>query len=146
MERGWVYLAAIIDWYSRKVLAWDVSISMEADFCVRVLDAALTRHGKTEIFNTDQGSQFTSLAFTERLKAAGMRSAWTGAVLARQRVRRAAVAEREVRGAGIRRPRLLHEDAREDKQDAVLANQVNQGRHGGKSKSMNEPAFRRQLP
>ena len=72
MARGFVYLAAIIDWHSRKVLAWDVSISMEADFCVRVLDAALARHGKPEIFNTDQGSQFTSLAFTERLKDEGV--------------------------------------------------------------------------
>lgn len=68
MARGFVHLAAIIDWFSRKVLAWEVSISMEADFCVRVLDAALARYGKPEIFNTDQGSQFTSLAFTERLK------------------------------------------------------------------------------
>jgi len=72
MARGFVYLAAIIDWASRKVLAWDVSISMEADFCVRVLDQALARFGKPEIFNTDQGSQFTSLAFTERLKAEGI--------------------------------------------------------------------------
>jgi putative transposase len=68
MARGFVYLAAIIDWHSRKVLAWDVSISMEADFCVRVLDAALSRYGRPEIFNTDQGSQFTSLTFTDRLK------------------------------------------------------------------------------
>lgn len=72
MARGFVYLAAIIDWHSRKVLAWDVSISMEADFCVRVLDAALARHGKPAIFNTDQGSQFTSLAFTGRLTAEGI--------------------------------------------------------------------------
>ena len=68
MARGFVYLAAITDWHSRKVLAWDVSISMEADFRVRVLEAALARHGKPEIFNTDHGSQFTSLAFTERPK------------------------------------------------------------------------------
>jgi putative transposase len=72
MARGFIYLAAIIDWASRKVLAWDVSISMEADFCVRVLDAALARHGKPDIFNTDQGSQFTSQAFTERLKTEGI--------------------------------------------------------------------------
>jgi len=72
MARGFVYLAAVIDWYSRKVLAWDISISMEADFCVRVLDAALARHGKPDIFNTDQGSQFTSLAFTQRLKDQGV--------------------------------------------------------------------------
>ena len=72
MARGFVYLAAIIDWYSRKVLAWEVSISMEADFCVRVLDEAIRRFGKPEIFNTDQGSQFTSLAFTNRLKEEGI--------------------------------------------------------------------------
>jgi putative transposase len=72
MARGFVYLAAIIDWHSRKALAWDVSISMEADFCVRVLDAALARHGKPAIFNTDQGSQFTSLLFTGRLKDEGI--------------------------------------------------------------------------
>ena len=72
MARGFVYLAAVMDWYSRKVLAWDVSISMEADFCVRVLDQALARHGRPEIFNTDQGSQFTSLAFTGRLEAKGV--------------------------------------------------------------------------
>jgi putative transposase len=53
MARGFVYLAAVMDWATRKVLAWDVSISMEADFCVRVLDAAIARHGKPEIFNTD---------------------------------------------------------------------------------------------
>jgi putative transposase len=83
MARGFVYLAAILDWHSRKVLAWDVSISMEADFCVRVLDAALARHGRPEIFNTDQGAQFTSQAFTERLKSKGIaismdgRGCWT---------------------------------------------------------------------
>ena len=69
MACGFVYLAAIIDWHSRKVLAWGVSISMEADFCVRVLDDALARHGRPEIFNTDQGSQFTSQVFIERLKS-----------------------------------------------------------------------------
>lgn len=78
MARGFVYLAAIIDWASRKVLAWDVSISMEADFCVRVLDAALLRYGKPDIFNTDQGSQFTSLAFTDALKQAGVNVSMDG--------------------------------------------------------------------
>jgi putative transposase len=72
MARGFVYLAAVMDWATRKVLAWDVSISMEADFCVRVLDAALARHGKPKILNTDQGAQFTSMAFTERLKSEGI--------------------------------------------------------------------------
>ena len=78
MARGFVYLGAIIDWHSRKVLAWDFSISMEADFCVRVLDDALARHGKPEIFNTDQGSQFTSAAFTGVLAAAGIRISMDG--------------------------------------------------------------------
>ena len=78
MARGFVYLAAVIDWASRRVLAWDVSISMEADFCVRVLDEALARHGRPEIFNTDQGSQFTSSVFTGRLLAAGVRISMDG--------------------------------------------------------------------
>jgi putative transposase len=78
MARGFVYLAAVIDWASRRVLAWEVSISMEADFCVRVLDEALARHGRPEIFNTDQGSQFTSSAFTGRLSAAGVRISMDG--------------------------------------------------------------------
>ena len=64
MARGFVYLAAVIDWFSRRVLAWRVSITMEAAFCVEALEDALTRHGRSEIFNTDQGSQFTSAAFT----------------------------------------------------------------------------------
>lgn len=67
MARGFVYLVAIVDWFSRKVLAWRVSITMEADFCVEALEEALTRFGKPEIFNTDQGSQFTSHAFTSVL-------------------------------------------------------------------------------
>ncbi|KKW92855.1 integrase [Sphingobium chungbukense] len=67
MARGFVYLVAIVDWFSRKVLAWRVSITMEADFCVEALEEALARYGKPEIFNTDQGSQFTSHAFTSVL-------------------------------------------------------------------------------
>jgi putative transposase len=64
MAKGFVYLVAIVDWFSRKVLAWRVSISMEADFCIEALEEALALYGKPEIFNTDQGSQFTSVAFT----------------------------------------------------------------------------------
>ena len=67
MARGFVYLAAVLDWYSRRVLSWRVSISMEADFCVAALEEALAKHGKPEIFNTDQGSQFTGEAFTGAL-------------------------------------------------------------------------------
>jgi putative transposase len=64
MSRGFVYLVAIVDWFSRCVLSHRLSISMEADFCVQALEEALTKHGKPEIFNTDQGSQFTGDAFT----------------------------------------------------------------------------------
>jgi putative transposase len=63
MARGFVYLAAVIDWFSRRVLAWRLSITMEAAFCVEALEEALARHGRPEIFNTDQGSQFTSDVF-----------------------------------------------------------------------------------
>jgi putative transposase len=64
MARGFVYLAAVVDWFSRRVLAHRVSITMEADFCIEALEEALAKHGAPEIFNTDQGSQFTSAAFT----------------------------------------------------------------------------------
>src|ERR1700730_15062125 len=67
MERGFVYLAVVLDWFSRRVLSWSVSITMEASFCVETLENALARHGKPDIFNTDQGSQFTGAAFTGAL-------------------------------------------------------------------------------
>ena len=67
MARGFVYLVAIVDLFSRKVLAWRLSITLSADFCVEALEEALARHGKPEIFNTDQGSQFTSTDFTKVL-------------------------------------------------------------------------------
>ncbi len=60
MAKGFVYLAAVLDWFSRRVLSWRVSITMEASFCVEALEEALERHGRPEIFNTDQGSQFVS--------------------------------------------------------------------------------------
>jgi putative transposase len=69
MARGFVYLAAVVDWFSRRVLAWRLSISIEVDFCLDAVEEALARHGKPEIFNTDQGSQFTSVAFTGLLLA-----------------------------------------------------------------------------
>ena len=72
MARGFVYLAAVVDWFSRRVLSWRVSITMEADFCVEALEEALAKHGKPEVFNTDQGSQFTSEAFTGMLKDHGV--------------------------------------------------------------------------
>ena len=64
MARGFVYLAVVLDWFSRRVLSWRVSINMEAAFCVETLEEPLVKHGKPEIFNTDQGSQFTGAAFT----------------------------------------------------------------------------------
>ena len=64
MARGFVYLAAVVDWFSRRVLSWRLSITMEAAFCVEALEEAIARHGRPEIFNTDQGSQFISEAFT----------------------------------------------------------------------------------
>jgi len=72
MERGFVYLAVVLDWASRRVLSWRVSITMQAAFCVEALEDALARHGKPDIFNTDQGSQFTGAAFTDMLAANGI--------------------------------------------------------------------------
>jgi putative transposase len=68
MAHGFVYLAAVVDWFSRRVLAWKLSITMETSFCIEALEEALSMNEKPEIFNTDQGSQFTSEAFTGRLK------------------------------------------------------------------------------
>ena len=67
MARGFVYLAAVVDWFSRRVLAWRLSMTMEAAFCIEALEEALVRYGRPEIFNTDQGSQFTSHDFTSVL-------------------------------------------------------------------------------
>jgi putative transposase len=67
MARGFVYLAAVVDWFSRRVLAWRVSITLETEFCIEAVTEALARHGKPEIFNSDQGSQFTSGDFTALL-------------------------------------------------------------------------------
>jgi putative transposase len=68
MQKGWVYLVAVMDWLSRKVLAWRLSITMETDFCVEALKEAIELYGKPEIFNTDQGVQFTAAAFIEQLE------------------------------------------------------------------------------
>ncbi len=78
MRRGFLYLVAIMDWFSRKVLAWRLSNTLEANFCVAALEAAIARHGRPDIFNTDQGSQFTSFAFTTTLKDAGIRISMDG--------------------------------------------------------------------
>ena len=71
LRRGFAYLVAILDWYSRYVVAWDLSLSLEAEFCVSTLERALDT-SKPEIFNSDQGSQFTSETFTKRLESAGV--------------------------------------------------------------------------
>jgi putative transposase len=78
MRRGFLYLVAVMDWASRIVLAWRLSNTMEADFCIEALEEALARHGRPEIFNTDQGSQFTSPRFVEVLTAAGVRVSMDG--------------------------------------------------------------------
>ena len=77
LARGFIYLVAIIDWFSRSVLAWRLSNTLDAEFCVEALEEALSRYGRPEIFNTDQGSQFTGDEFTGILKRPGSRSAWT---------------------------------------------------------------------
>lgn len=73
MAKGFIYLYAVVDWASRKILSHRVSITMETDFCVEALEEAFARYGKPEIFNTDQGSQFTSEAFTSTLKEKDIR-------------------------------------------------------------------------
>ena len=78
VRRGFLYLVAVKDWASRHVLAWRLSNTLDVGFCVEALDEALTRHGQPEIFNTDQGSQFTGFAFTGRLQAAGVRISMDG--------------------------------------------------------------------
>jgi putative transposase len=72
MANGFLYLVAIIDWTSRAVLSWRLSNTLDTRFCVDALEEALARHGKPRIFNTDQGAQFTSAAFTDKLEAAGI--------------------------------------------------------------------------
>jgi len=70
MARGFVYLVCVIDWFTRRVLSWRLSITLELGFCIEAVEEALARHGKPDIFNTDQGSQFTSIVFTQVLKGA----------------------------------------------------------------------------
>jgi len=78
MERGFMYLVAVMDWCSRKILSWRVSNTMESDFCVEALQEALGRYGRPDIFNTDQGSQFTSDDFTATLKDNGIKISMDG--------------------------------------------------------------------
>ena len=78
MARGFVYLAAVVDWYSRRVLSWKVSTTMDVHFCLEAVEEAMEHHGKPEIMNTDQGSQFTSQAFTGLLKENGIQISMDG--------------------------------------------------------------------
>ena len=99
MAHGFMYLVAIMDWYSRRVLAWRVSNTFDSDFCVEALEDALTRYGPPEIFNTDQGAQFTSKAFTTVLKAHAVAISMDGkGRWVDKRVRRASLAQRQIRG------------------------------------------------
>ena len=77
LARGFIYLVAILDWFSRYVLAWEVSVTLDTSFCLDALDRAL-RKTQPEIFNSDQGVQFTSAEFTQRLQAAQVRISWDG--------------------------------------------------------------------
>ncbi len=77
MAKGFVYLVAVMDWFSRRVLSWRVSITMDSDFCVAALREAMEKHGRPEIFNTDQGVQFTSADFWLDWKPRRCGSAWT---------------------------------------------------------------------
>lgn len=77
LPQGFIYLVAVLDWYSRYVLAWEVSVTLETAFCLSALEWAL-RQGRPEIFNSDQGAQFTSQEFTARLLAAEIRISWDG--------------------------------------------------------------------
>ncbi len=78
LQRGFLYLVAVMDWASRKVLSWRLSNTLDTSFCVEALQEALERYGPPEIFNTDQGSQFTSVDFTDALKEAGIRISMDG--------------------------------------------------------------------
>jgi putative transposase len=78
MRRGFLYLAAVMDWATRRVLSWRVSNTMDVEFCIEALEEALAQHGRPGVFNTDQGSQFTSPRFTGVLLAAGVRVSMDG--------------------------------------------------------------------
>ncbi len=77
LRQGFLYLVAVLDWYSRYILTWELSNTLNTAFCLAALDTALGR-GQPEIFNTDQGAQFTSYAYTTRLERAGIRISWDG--------------------------------------------------------------------
>ena len=116
MERGFVYLVAVMDWFSRKVLSSRISNSLTADFCVEALEEAIARYGTPEIFNTDQGSQFTHLQLHpgSAEEPNPNQYGWPRR-LARQRVRRAAVEVGQVRGGLSARLRLRGSGQRRDR-------------------------------
>jgi putative transposase len=78
MARGFIYLAAVVDWFTRRVISWRLSITLETNFCIEALEEAISRNEKPEIFNTDQGSQFTSNAFVEKLEKNGIKVSMDG--------------------------------------------------------------------
>ena len=96
IQGGFIYLCAVIDWYSRAVLGWELSNTLDAGFCTRTVARAIAQYGVPEIFNTDQGSQFTSAEFTQPLLALGVKLSMDGreAAPSTQRLRRAALADR----------------------------------------------------
>ena len=78
MARGFVYLAAVVDWFTRRVLSWKVSTTMDVHFCLEAVEEAMANYGTPDVMNTDQGSQFTSQAFTGLLKENGIRISMDG--------------------------------------------------------------------
>jgi len=86
MARGFVYLAVVLDWFSRRVVAWRVSIDMSVGFCLEAVEEAIGRHGKPDILNIDQGSQFTSMTFTGLLADNGIAISMDGRVAWRDNV------------------------------------------------------------
>nr|CAD6423834.1 IS3 family transposase [Rhizobium sp. Q54] len=117
MRRGFLYLVAIIDWFSRKVLGWRLSTTRDADFCVASLDEAIACHGKPNILNTDQGSQFTSFALTTTLKDTGISISGMDAALDGQHLHRAAVTQPQIR---MRLPQRLREGKRSPQRHRFL--------------------------
>ena len=98
MASGFLYLTVIMDWYSRKVLSWRVSNSLDVSFCVDALEEAIYRYGIPDIFNTDQGSQYTSEAFTKVLKNHGIDISMDGKGAWRDNVFVERLAQRQKRG------------------------------------------------
>ena len=109
MAKGFLYLVAVMDWVSRAVLAWRLSNTLGAEFCVEALEEALAHYGRPEIFNTDQGCQFTSIDFTGVIERGGVTISMDGKSLPSrkrgplhgQHLRRAAVAQSQIRGGRV---------------------------------------------